>query len=99
VQLGKLGEPIGEPNVLQVLEKSPVTGMDTQGRVFAALAIGEIGTEPLTKYLPQLLQDPSKPVRLAAAKAILRHATRRQVPRNPMQPAVTEGIQQRFTTQ
>ncbi len=98
-QLGKLGEPIGEPNVLQILQKSPVTGLDTQGRMFAALAIGEIGTEPLTKYLPQLLQDPSKPVRLAAAKAVLRRAAKTQVPPNPLRPASTQASQPRLSTQ
>lgn len=75
-QLGRLGEPIGEPNVVEVFEKDLPGGMDIQGqerlKVFAALAAGEIGTGSLTKYLPSLLQDPSKPVRLAAAKAVLR---------------------------
>jgi HEAT repeat protein len=75
-QLGRLGEPIGESIVAQIFEKNLLIGVDAQGqermKVFAALAIGEIGTLPLTKYLPQLLQDPSKSVRLAAAKAVLR---------------------------
>ncbi len=42
----------------------------------AALAIGELGTEKFTKYLPQLLQNPSKRVRLAAAKATLHRRTK-----------------------
>jgi HEAT repeat protein len=84
-QLGRLGEPIGEPNVLEVFEKNLLAGMDAQGQErlkrFAACAIGEIGTEPLVRYLPQLLQDPSsKTVRLAAAKAVLRRAAGRQGP-------------------
>jgi HEAT repeat protein len=80
-QLGRLGEPMGEPNVLEVFEKDLMAGMDTQGqeriKVFTALAIGEIGTEPLAKYLRQLLQDQSKSVRLAAAKAALRRVRKR----------------------
>ena len=44
--------------------------------MLAGLTIGEIGTEKLTKYLPPLLQDPSRKVRLAAAKATLCRRTR-----------------------
>ncbi len=79
-QLGKLGDPIGEEEVLEVFQKDLTKGMDAQGqeriKTLAALAIGEIGTDKLTKYLPPLLQDPSKKVRLAAAKAALRRRTR-----------------------
>jgi HEAT repeat protein len=79
-QLGRLGEPIGEARVAEVFEKNLLTGMDADGqqrvKVLAALAIGEIGTEGLTKHLPQLLHDSSKPVRLAAARAILRRAAK-----------------------
>lgn len=75
-QLGKLGEPIGEPQVLDVFEKDLLAEMDAQGqervKALTAHAIGEIGSEPLKKYLPRLLPDPSKTVRLAAAKAVLR---------------------------
>jgi len=75
-QLGKLGEPIGEAQVAEIFEKNLLAGMDTESqlrvKVLSALAIGEIGSESLAKHLPQLLQDPSKPVRLAAAKAVLR---------------------------
>jgi HEAT repeat protein len=42
-----------------------------------ALAIGEVATEKTSRYLPQLLQDPSKRVRLAAAKAVLRRARKK----------------------
>jgi HEAT repeat protein len=79
-QLGRLGEPIGEARVAEVFEKNLLTDMDADGqqrvKVLAALAIGEIGTEGLTKHLPQLLRDSSKPVRLAAARAILRRAAK-----------------------
>ena len=80
-QLGKLGESGGEDEVLAVFEKNLMAGMDAPGRertkTLAALAIGEIGTDPLAKYLPQLLQDTSKIVRLAAAKAVLRRGMKR----------------------
>lgn len=79
-QLGRLGEPIGEARVAEVFEKNLLADMDADGqqrvKVLAALAIGEIGTEGLTKHLPQLLHDSSKPVRLAAARAILRRAAK-----------------------
>lgn len=79
-QLGKLGEPIGEPEVIEVIEKNLLTEMDAQGqervKILTALAIGEIGTTALTKYLPQAIRDPSKTVRLAAAKAVLRCSKR-----------------------
>jgi len=80
-QLGKLGESGGEDEVLAVLEKNLMADMDAQGqqrtKTLAALAIGEIGTDRLARYLPQLLQDPSRIVRLAAAKAVLRRAMKK----------------------
>ncbi|MBN2132876.1 MAG: HEAT repeat domain-containing protein [Sedimentisphaerales bacterium] len=79
-QLGRLGDAIGEPEVLAVIEKNLSAAMDPQGqeriRTLTALAIGEIGTPSLTRHLPSLLRDPSKVVRLAAAKAVLRSAAR-----------------------
>jgi len=75
-QLGKLGEPIGEAEVTEVFGNNLMADMDPDEqqrvKVFAALAIGEIGAESPAKHLPQLLQDPSPRVRLAAAKAVLR---------------------------
>jgi HEAT repeat protein len=77
-QLGKLGDSGGEAEVLAIFEKNLLTEMDAQGqeriKTLAALAIGEIGTEATGGYLPQLLEDASKKVRLAAAKAVLRRA-------------------------
>ncbi len=73
-QLGKLGDPIGESVVREVLEK-PIPGdMATQMRtkIMATLAIGEIDSDALAKHLPRLLKDTSKRVQLAAAKAIFR---------------------------
>jgi HEAT repeat protein len=80
-QLGRLGDFGGEAEVRAVFEKNLVAGMDAQGqqrtKTLAALAIGEIDAESPAKYLPQLLQDPSKVVRLAAAKAVLRRALKK----------------------
>jgi HEAT repeat protein len=73
-QLGKLGDKSGQAEVLDVFEKNLTSGMDKQAservNVLAALAIGEIRTAALTKYLPQLLKNESKYVRIAAAKAV-----------------------------
>jgi HEAT repeat protein len=81
-QLGKLGEPIGETEVLEALEKNLADETDPRGpervRVLAALAIGEIGTAPLTRHLLKFLSDPSTQVRLAAAKAVLQAAAKMQ---------------------
>jgi len=80
-QLGKLGDFGGEAELLAVFEKNLMADMDAQGqqrvKTLAALAIGEIDAERPAKYLPQLLQDPSKFVRLAAAKAVLRRASKK----------------------
>jgi hypothetical protein len=66
--------------VLEVFKKNVALGMDEQGRervmVLTALAIGEIRTDTLAGYLPQLLQDPSKFVRLSTAKAVLQCAAK-----------------------
>ena len=80
-QLGKLQDPIGEPEVLQVFTKNLTAGLDKESlervNVLTALAIGQIGTKPLTKYLPQLLKDESGFVRIAAAKSVFQYAMRR----------------------
>ena len=74
-QLGMLGSTTGEPEVLDVFTKNLTAGLDKEGiervNMQTALAIGQIGTAPLTKFLPQLLKDESKFVRIAAAKAVL----------------------------
>jgi len=74
-ELGRLGERIGEPEVLEVFEKNLTDGLDKQDsehvNKLTALAIGQICTPTLTKFLPQLLQNESKFVRIAAAKAVL----------------------------
>ncbi len=79
-QLGKLGEPIGEAEVLEALENDQADAGDPRSgervKALVALAIGQIGTEPLTRHLPKLLADPSTRVRLAAAKAVLQATVR-----------------------
>ncbi len=73
-QLAKLGYTYGEAEVLKVFTKNLTADMDEQDaervNVLTALAIGQIRTANLTKYLPKLLNDRSKFVRLAAAKAV-----------------------------
>jgi HEAT repeat protein len=73
-QLGVFKDPIGEPKVLEVFEKNLTNGMDLQAaeriNVLTAMAIGQIRTPALKKFLPQMLQNNSKFVRIAAAKAV-----------------------------
>jgi HEAT repeat protein len=74
-QLGLLNDPIGESKVMEVFQKNLTAGLEkgAEQRIkgLTALAIGQIRTTPLTKFLPQLLQNESKLVRIAAAKAVL----------------------------
>lgn len=73
-QLGMLGDTTGEPVVLEVFQKNLAARMDRiasqRVNVMTALAIGHIRTPALIKYLPLLLKDESKYVRIAAAKAV-----------------------------
>ena len=73
-QLGVFRNPIGEPKVLDVFEKKLTRTLDKQAseriNVLTALAIGQIRTPGLRKFLPQLLENESKFVRIAAAKAV-----------------------------
>ena len=74
-QLGMLGDTTGAPEVLDVFNKKLTAKMNNKQDVWrvktlAALAIGRIGTKPLTRHLAELLQSQSKLVRLAAAKAV-----------------------------
>jgi HEAT repeat protein len=77
-QLGRLGDSVGETEVQQVFDKNLLTGANVQSqeriKLLTASAIGEIGTPSLVSQLPKLLGDSSQPVRLAAAKAVLRAA-------------------------
>ncbi len=76
-QLGSLGDNTGEPEVLDVFSKDLTAAMDKEGRervnVLAAMAIGRIGTSRLARFLPVLLKNESKFVRLAAAKAVFQY--------------------------
>ncbi len=73
-QLGKLRDRIGETEVLDVFEKKLTAGLDREANKQAnrhtALAIGHICTPALENFLPQLLKNESKFVRIAAAKAV-----------------------------
>lgn len=77
-QLGCLGSTQGEPEVLDVFRKEFTAGMDAEGiervHTFTALAIGQIRTIGVTEFLPKLLKNQSKRVRIAAAKAVLQYA-------------------------
>jgi HEAT repeat protein len=78
-QLGRLGNPAGESVVLKVLRsnitKVPDNQLEkpemTQIKVLASLAIGTIKSPSLTRYLPDMLNDRSDFVKLAAAKSAL----------------------------
>ena len=78
-QLGMLGDTTGESVVLDVFTKNLTAGYDQRGlefvNVLTALAIGRIGTPHITRSLPRLLQNESKFVRIAAAKAVFQSVT------------------------
>lgn len=73
-QLGMLKNPAGEPVVLDVFTRNLPAGLDQKSRerlnMRTALAIGQIGSPSLTGFLPRLLRDESKFVRIAAAMAV-----------------------------
>lgn len=77
-QLGALGSSMGESEVLDVFGKNLTAGMDADGlervHMFTALAIGQIRTAAVVEFLPKLLENQSKRVRIAAAKAVLQCA-------------------------
>jgi len=74
-QLGMLGDTAGEPEVMDVFARRLTSGMEPADRervnVLTVLAIGRIATPKLMKYLPDFLEDNSKAVRIAAARAVL----------------------------
>lgn len=74
-QLGQLGDSTGEPEVLDVFTRRLTSGMERAARervyVLTALAIGRISTPALMEHLPDFLNDRSKAVRIAAARAVL----------------------------
>lgn len=73
-QLGKMGEPLGETEVIEVLDSYLTDDMAPQDaertKKLTALAIGQINTKKLRRFLPSLIDDGSKTVRIAAAKAV-----------------------------
>ena len=80
-QLGMLGDTSGEPEVLDVFTNKKLTAdLDKKSlervNMLTALAIGQIRTTSLTKFLPQLLRNESKLVRIAAAKAVFQSIKR-----------------------
>lgn len=73
-QLGLLGDKSGQVVVEGYFAKPPSERNKNEIErqdVFAALAIGRIGTKSLKAHLPVLLKSESKQVRLAAAKSAL----------------------------
>lgn len=74
--LGMLKDRTGEREVLDVFEKDLTASLNLDREALdranarTALAIGQICTPALTKYLPRLLRTESKFVRMAAAKAV-----------------------------
>jgi HEAT repeat protein len=79
-QLGMLGDNTGEPTVLDVFRKNLTSDLGKEDlervNVLTALAIGRIGTASVTQFLPRLLQNESKFVRIAAAKAVFQGTMR-----------------------
>jgi hypothetical protein len=75
-QLGKMGKTEGENVVLVALTQDLQAAQDQEGRerirTLAALAIGQIKTAALKKYLLELIKNESQVVRLAAAKAVFK---------------------------
>ena len=73
-QLGKLGDRAGETEVLEYFTKKSLSkdrASIVQANMLGAMAIGQIGGNSLTKFLPGLMKDRSKVVRLRAAQAVL----------------------------
>jgi HEAT repeat protein len=84
-QLGMLGDAAGEKVVLDALTQDVAAATDQEGRArihtLAALAIGQIRTPTLKKFLPELLKNESQFVRLAAAKAVFQCSARENIGR------------------
>jgi HEAT repeat protein len=77
-QLGRIGDTSGEAEVIAFFEETrPNLDETSAANTFAAMAVGRIGTEPLKKYLPELLQSDSKVVKLSGAQSTLLMAAAR----------------------
>ena len=84
-QLGCLGDTEGEKIVANALthDVSAATDQETKARIqtLAAMAIGQIRTPLLKKFLPELLKSDSQFARLAAAKAVFQCAQKNNIGR------------------
>ncbi len=73
-ELGKLGDTAGEKAVEEALTQGIAATAEAEGRerinMLGALAIGQIKTPALKKFLPELLKNESPFVKIAAAKAV-----------------------------
>jgi HEAT repeat protein len=80
-QLGRLGDTSGERVVMEALTQGVNNTPDKEERArietLAAMAIGQIKTATLKKFLPELLKNESQFVRMVAAKAIFQCAAPR----------------------
>ena len=78
-QLGNLGDIAGEKVVIDALTKDIASAQDQEAKAriqtLAALAIGQIRTPTLKKFLPELLKSEFQFARLAAAKAVFQCAS------------------------
>ncbi len=71
-ELGRLDDPVGQTEVIAYFERAnPNLDEPSVANTLAAMAVGHIGTEPLKKYLPRLLQSRSRVVQLGAAQSVL----------------------------
>jgi len=73
-QLGRLDSAAGQPEILAVFTNNLTAKMDEADaeriNILAAMAIGQIRTPELTKFLPGLLNNKSKFVQIHAATAV-----------------------------
>ena len=78
-QLGNLGDKAGEKVVIDALTKNTANAQDQEAKAriqtLAALAIGQIRTPTLKKFLPELLKSEFQFARLATAKAVLQYTS------------------------
>lgn len=78
-QLGRLGDKSGKEVVKKAIQKGLISSMGISldegqaemAKVLYGLAIGQIGSADLVRYLPGLLEDRSRLVQLFAAGAVL----------------------------
>jgi HEAT repeat protein len=84
-QLGCLGDTAGERIVANALTHDVSAAMDQEEKAriqtLAAMAIGQIRTPTLKKFLPELLKSDSQFARLAAAKAVFQCAQKNNIGR------------------